>query len=486
MMKVFRSAVLALALAAAWLTQARAQFPDQGTLVSGAAGTANAQTGTVTNASSYSDLSGVLLKLVPAASNTGDATLQINSYASPPHFRINGAALVGGEVVTGRPLLVMYDGTYFQIMGGALWSGSVAAVNLGVSSLNFGMATNLQIAASVASNQLTVTFNGLNGAALSASNPALITFKSQTQANFGFGIVGTITSSPSMTLQTTSSLGCTTAVACRLWITALCQTETGTSGSTPGTCTSVLVGLSAQTNGTAAGGCLPLQENTLQSTGSGTTGGTAQGTIFTSVASLTSKAVRIVGYLEATWTSGTGWGTPNIVQLFGPGIHKPCDLVQGPIYSTTSTATNVTSSTKTATNSTISITPTSAINLVEVMAFGALGGPGNAQFPGFAQISRGSGPTLVGSLGIVAANTSGNDPAFIAPTTLYALDTPATTSSTTYTVYLWGQGTATQYSWLNEGINGTTPVIGVMKAWEIMGALEPANDDVPLVEKKVA
>jgi hypothetical protein len=123
MMKRFFALALAAALALAGLSPAAAQFADQATYAGAGAGTANAQTLTLPNATSLADLVGVIVKYVPNVGNTGDATLTVNSFAgSPPHFRkptgTGLAALTGGELVAAQPVWIMYDGTYFDLMSG--------------------------------------------------------------------------------------------------------------------------------------------------------------------------------------------------------------------------------------------------------------------------------------------------------------------------------------------------------------------------------
>jgi len=220
-----------------------------------------------------------------------------------------------------------YDGAgtwycinYMRASGAAL---STVGLNVGAAALaqtatGYDAPINMGIGASIGSNQLTVSISGATGS-LSSTNPSLINFRSQTPT-LTVPIFGSIQAPQTFTLASTSSMGCTTGVVCRLWVTEICQTESG------GACTSMLPGLSVQSNANA---CFPLMEGNLQSTGSGTSGGTTAGLIQTSVSALSGKAIRIVGYIEATWTSGAGWATtPSLVQLFGSGVKKPCDVVQ--------------------------------------------------------------------------------------------------------------------------------------------------------------
>jgi len=57
-------------------------------------------------------------RLVPANTNTGATTLQIDSTAATNVFW-NGAALIGGELRQNVPAEVFYDGTQYQLIGSA-------------------------------------------------------------------------------------------------------------------------------------------------------------------------------------------------------------------------------------------------------------------------------------------------------------------------------------------------------------------------------
>jgi hypothetical protein len=332
---------------------------------------------------------------------------------------------------------------YTRATGAAL---STAGLNIGSGALgasalgSFQQPVNLQINTSVASNQLTVAIKGINGAdPATLSNPVLVGFRSQTPQPNGTNILGTIAGALSFTLTTptTNSMGCTTAVLCRLWVTLVCQTELA------GACTSVLVGLSTQST---AGQVFQLSEDVLQSTGAGTGGGTTAGVIQTSVASLSGKAIRIVGFVEVVWTSGTGWGSPTKVQLFGPGVHKPGDVVQS-LYESGSLS--------------LAITPTSAVNLVKFAASISCAAPASASAVGML-FKRGS--TTLASQFIGGTSSTGLD----GIASVLLLDAPGTSSSVTYSF---------------AGSGSTCTVVGseIIELDEIMGALDlekllPAND----------
>lgn len=60
--------------------------------------------------------SGQVFRLVPANTNTGATTLNLNSLGAK-NIYLNNVALSGGELVANIPALVQYDGTQFQLLG---------------------------------------------------------------------------------------------------------------------------------------------------------------------------------------------------------------------------------------------------------------------------------------------------------------------------------------------------------------------------------
>jgi hypothetical protein len=422
-------------------TPALAQF-NNGNVVTSAAGTANAQTGTVTNAQSYADLTSVILTYVPAATNTGAATLTLNSFGSAVNFRKpNGSgatALTGSELVTGQAYAIEYDGTSstccFQILGNVQLP--VSAQNLGNSSLAFTVPTNLQINGSVTSNALTIAVQGNNGSNASATNPITVAFRDATIAN-GDPVIEQVTGALSLTISSTNTMGCRNGIMCRLWV--FLANNAGTVA---------LCAYNANSGGTSIVG---INEAALQSSASGTTGGSSAQTLYCSTSSLSSVAVRYIGYIDIQETTAGTWSSgPTYTQLFGPGIKRPSEVIQR-IYATTTTNTSVASSTYTATTSAVSITPTAAANLMYVYAKGSatVGASGSIAF----EIRRGTSTAISG---IDAINNVASGAALNGQYAQDGLDQPNTTSSTTYTVYL--SATAVSGSYVSTGSTATITV----------------------------
>lgn len=59
--------------------------------------------------------SGMSFVLIPAVTNTGATTLNIDSLGAK-NIYLGGAALIGGELVASVPVTVVYDGTQFNLM----------------------------------------------------------------------------------------------------------------------------------------------------------------------------------------------------------------------------------------------------------------------------------------------------------------------------------------------------------------------------------
>lgn len=100
-------------------TQAVA-FEAQSTWGGTAGGSANAVTVAIANVQSLNDILGVPLRFVPAADNTGAATIAVNNLAATAVRRpsnIGLVALSGGELQAGVTTTIMYNGNTIEILG---------------------------------------------------------------------------------------------------------------------------------------------------------------------------------------------------------------------------------------------------------------------------------------------------------------------------------------------------------------------------------
>lgn len=92
------------------------QVQDSGLLLIGTiAGTANAVTGNLTPAiTAY--VSGQMYVFIPTSNNSGPTTIAINGLAAK-NIYAGGLPSIGGELRTGIPVLLEYDGTQFNVLG---------------------------------------------------------------------------------------------------------------------------------------------------------------------------------------------------------------------------------------------------------------------------------------------------------------------------------------------------------------------------------
>lgn len=108
------------------------QVQDQAVQALTVGGTANAITASMTPVIlSYNTGARYYFKAIH--NNTGTATLKIDT-APAVTIQYNGAALVGGEIVSGRYFTVIYDGTNFQLLNPAnvstpQWAGTTAGTS---------------------------------------------------------------------------------------------------------------------------------------------------------------------------------------------------------------------------------------------------------------------------------------------------------------------------------------------------------------------
>jgi len=440
---------------------AAAQF-DQASYAGTGAGSANAQTITLPNATQYSDLLGVLVKYIPGATNTAAATLAVSGNGGtltggPISFRkpsIGGlVALTGTELIIGQPVWIMYDGTYFDVL--SVTSSTVTAANLANSAIGF-MPVNSQLNAAVSANALTISLCSANSGSNtcinpSATSPVLIPFRDSTIA-FGDPTIVPVTGALSFTIASGQTMGCVNNQMCRLWVLGF-----NNAGTVQLCAYNALIGTSVG----------PINEGVLQTSQSGTSGGSSAQLYYCNASAVTNKAVRILGYVEISESTAGTWATgPTYVQLFGPGVKKPGETVQR-AFSPNSTSYASTTSYAPATNFSQAITPTSAANPIFIHAEANY--QTTANDGSNAQIGRTSCSNLVGNNAVLSGST-----AVIGMAPISAIDSPNTTSSVTYVLCLKAAvGGATS-------INNNTGNISSMSVEEIMGALEPANDDQPL------
>jgi hypothetical protein len=299
---------------------------------------------------------------------------------------------------------------------------------------------------------LTVAIKTAANADATSGTPILIPFRDATLAN-GDPVIGSLQSALSFTVASTNTMGASSGnVAFRLWVIAYYNGGT------------LAVGLFNASTATQVFG---LSEGDLVSTAASTNGGSSAGTHYANVSTITNTPFRILGYLE--WgsglaTAGTWASGPTSIVLFGPGVKKPGETVQGPVVGLRGSATSSSSASFVTSNIAASITPKSPVNLI-VGTFSADCMPtsGTSQTLTF-QPTRGS--TQIGLSQTVTSTASTT----ITTCAGVFFDAPNTAASTTYAPFFK----------VNTGNTANFPASGgTILLWEIMGSLdEPANDNI--------
>lgn len=417
---------------------------DQATFGGTSGGTANAHTITVGNVLTLSDIQGVLIKWIPSVANTSTATLAVSGTAATAIKKPGAsglAVLSGGELQIGQPAITMYDGTQHVLLSAVNDNVTVTSASLGNSAMSFGLPVNLQINATVSANALTIAVKGNNGSDPSATNPVLIPFRHSTIAN-GSPVIRSLQAALSLTIASGSTLGTVNSQMAHLWVIAFDNGGT------------VALGVFNALSGVNVA---PINEAALQTSASGTSGGNSAQTYYASTSAITAQPIRIIGYVEIQEVTAGTWATgPTYVQLFGPGIKKPGDVVQNV---RTTTGTSTTGTTVIPVDNTIPqitegdeymttvIVPTSSANLLEIDSQALLSPSGTQQES--AALFRDAT-----SNALVAINTSGIATGSMICRLTHAV-VAASVSSTTFRLRGGSSSTTTTFNG-----NGGTQIFG--------------------------
>lgn len=175
---------------------------------------------------------------------------------------------------------------------------------------------NLQISASVAASALTVALKTAAGSDASSTDKIPFAFRNATIATGDQARVN-LAAAQSLVISSGSTMGATSSVAFRLWLVQFNDGGTLRLG-----LVNCLSGVSIK----------PLQPDGIgSSTAEGGAGAADSAQVIYTGTAVTSKAYVVLGYLE--WSSGLGtagtWSAaPTKVQIFGPGVPLPGQLVQ--------------------------------------------------------------------------------------------------------------------------------------------------------------
>lgn len=273
--------------------------------------------------------------------------------------------------------------------------------------------SNCTLSASVGSNTLTVALKTNAGADPTAAQPCNINYRNPTASAGSTSAVSQTSALSINTFAAGATLGSSNSTPFRFWVVVFNNSGTNVLG---------LINCSTST------AIFPLNEGAVATSVAMTAGATSAGVFYTpNGTTVSAKAYRILGYLEYSGgltTAGTYVSLPTMLQVFGPGIKKPGETVQLVTTSSTSAST-VTSTSFVAIGPTLTITPTSAANLVQVDTQGTLSNGSSGITIGL-QIVRGS--TLLGNPIAPVNSTVG----FAYPVYMSVLDSPGSASLLTY------------------------------------------------------
>lgn len=118
MIRLFQIAALAVALVVAQIGSASAQFPDQRTWGGTSGGTANAQTLSIPNISSFNDIVGVEIRFLAGSTNTGDTSMTIAPLSAGgirKTSRVGLLPLSGREIAAGQVHSLVWNGSFYVL-----------------------------------------------------------------------------------------------------------------------------------------------------------------------------------------------------------------------------------------------------------------------------------------------------------------------------------------------------------------------------------
>ena len=239
------------------------------------------------------------------------------------------------------------------------WTSIV--LNGGAAATSADLIDNLEISTSRAAGAETIALKTAAGTDPSGADKIRIGFRDATAGTGAYSVLE-ITAATSIVISSGSTLGTTSATAFRLWLVGFNDGGTFRLG----------VIKCALTDGVYG-----LQDNVLESSTAEGGAGAADnsGVIYTGTA-VTSKAMRVLGYLEYTLTTAGTWdAAPSVIQLFSHGDRLPGETVQIRRNQTGATASGTTTipgddtipqNTEGVEFMSQAITPRSAINLLNI------------------------------------------------------------------------------------------------------------------------
>lgn len=269
---------------------------------------------------------GAVTAAVLSAATAGEGyevtVVKTDSSTSAVTIDPNGAETIGGAAtytltLENESVTFRSDGTNWVIVSTAKDYGAadiISAKQLADGALGFTL-INGYLETSVGSNALSIAVKNKAGNNPSTSDPVLVLFRNATAATGDYTVLS-ITSSLSLTVSSGSTLGASNGVAFRLWVVLFNDGGTARLGVIKTASSSNVYG---------------IRDDVLESaTAEGGAGGADSAQTIYAGATVTTKAMRIVGYLD--WdsglsTAGTWDAEPDTMQLFHPGVTLPGQVV---------------------------------------------------------------------------------------------------------------------------------------------------------------
>lgn len=344
-------------------------------------------------------INGQRFRFIAAANNTGAVTVNVNSIGARDLVRAGGIALAANDIIANYPYEIEYVSAIddFVIRGvDGLFSGSESAVVPADADVLFfldasngnsaskailaglvhqaGLLLNVSWSVTVSGNAITVALKTAAGADPSTSDPVRIGFRSATLTTSATEFI-TVTSALSMTVSAGSTLGFSNSESGRIYIGLINNSGT------------VELCVWRSLNGT---GLFNPSEYALHSTtAEGGAGAADSAAVIYSTTARSSVPLIVGGYfdIQTSSTAGNWSNAPTAVQVMGPGIPRTGDIVQSArdedsVYatSTTSVPFDNTIPQRTEGNElmSVSVTPSSAVNLLDFSAQAVLGHSNNA------------------------------------------------------------------------------------------------------------
>lgn len=193
---------------------------------------------------------------------------------------------------------------------------------------NAGWVNNYTITTSRAANAETINLVAKSGSAPSSTDPIHIAFRNATAATGDYTVLE-LTSSYSITIPSTATMGMSNSTPARLWLVGFNDAGTFRLG---------VVNTQLASNV----GIFPLRNNILSSSTLIDTASDNAGVIYTGTA-VTTKAMRVLGYLEYTLATAGTWNTaPSVIEIWNEGDPLPGDVIQLKHTAVTSSTTGTT------------------------------------------------------------------------------------------------------------------------------------------------